>query len=410
MMPRQAAILCGGLGTRLGERTQSTPKPLLPVGDVPFLQILMQEVARSGVRRFVLLAAHFADQIEAFAATIAERLGIELSVEVSIEPELAGTGGAVRHALNQLDEEFFLLNGDSFFDFPLHLLVAQARRDASASGVLSLREIPRADRYGVVTLENDVVTSFGEKLRMNGPALINGGVYLLKREIVEKMPARCSLEQDVLPDLARTGRLRGIANAGFFIDIGIEEAYQDAQKKLVEHRQRPALFLDRDGVLNLDHGYVGTPERFEWIAGARDTIKAFNEHGYYVFVVTNQAGIAKGKYTEKEYWQLRDYIREDLAMAGAQIDDERFCPYHPDAILPALRQQSDWRKPGPGMLFDLMDKWPVKKDGSLMIGDKIWDIEAAEAAGIPGFLYDGGHLETFARSCWLSIDKSEARR
>jgi len=407
-MPRQAVILCGGLGTRLGERTRSTPKPLLPVGDVPFLQILMQEVARSGIRRFVLLAAHFADQIGAFASTVAEKLGIELTVEVSIEPDLAGTGGAVRHALHLLDEEFFLLNGDSFFDLPLHLLAAQARRNSAAAGVLGLREIPNADRYGVVTLEKDVVTSFGEKLHVNGPVLINGGVYLLRRSIVEKMPARCSLEQDVLPDLATAGRLRGIASDGFFIDIGIEEAYQSAQQQLVEHRYRPALFLDRDGVLNVDHGHVGTPERFQWIDGAREAIKSFNACGYYVFVVTNQAGIAKGKYTEEDYWRLRDHVREELAMVGARIDDERFCPYHPDAIVPSLRQHSSWRKPGPGMLLDLMKKWPVDRSGSLMIGDKSWDIEAAEAAGIPGFLYGGGNLETFAQSCLLDIKNREA--
>lgn len=405
MIPRQAVILCGGLGTRLGERTRNTPKPLLPVGDVPFLQILMQEVARSGVRRFLLLAAHFSEQIESFAATISSRLGMELTVDVSIEPELAGTGGAIRHAFDQLDEEFFLLNGDSFFDVPLHLLAAEAQRDRNASGVLALRNVPQADRYGVVTLAGNVVTAFGEKPNISGPALINGGVYLFRRTMVEDIPSRCSLEQDILPNLALDGKLLGVSSAGFFLDIGIETAYQQAQKELVGHRSRPALFLDRDGVLNVDRGHVGTIDRFEWMPGAREAVRAFNALGYYVFVVTNQAGIAKGKYTEQDYWQLRDYIRDAIALDGVQIDDERYCPYHPDATVPALRKTSNWRKPEPGMLLDLMDKWPVRQSGSFMIGDKLWDVEAANAAGIPGFLYEGGSLEMFALKALKSVQE-----
>lgn len=398
-IPRQAVILCGGLGTRLGERTRTTPKPLLPVDGVPFLQILIQEIARTGIRRFVLLAAHFSEQIETFAREVGEKLGQTLEISVSIEPHLAGTAGALRHAAPLLDDSFFLLNGDSFFDLPLHGLIAVMHTHPRFEGVLALRYLANADRYGVVTMAGEQVTSFGEKPKSSGPGLINGGVYLFRRTIADHCPPQGSLETDVLPKLVEKGVIGGVRHDGFFLDIGIEEAYQQAQNQLPEHRRRPAIFLDRDGVLNHDHGHVGGIDRFEWNEGARETIRAFNDLGWYVFVVTNQAGIAKGKYGLADYWALRDHIRMELAAQGCQIDDERFCPYHPDASVPQWRDRSDWRKPEPGMLLDLLEKWPVRREMSFMIGDQETDVEAAKAAGLPGFRYQQGPLDRFALKC-----------
>lgn len=399
VIPRQAVILCGGLGTRLGERTLNTPKPLLPVGGVPFLQILMQEISRAGIRRFVLLAAHFSDQIEAFAREVGERLGQTLEVSVSIEPHLAGTAGALQHAAPLLDDSFFLLNGDSFFDVPLHRMMTVMAAHHRFEGVLALHYLANADRYGTVTMAGAQVTSFGEKLQADGPGLINGGVYLLRRTIVDHCPLQGSLEIDVLPHLVKKGLIGGVRHDGFFLDIGIEKAYQQAQHQLTECRRRPAIFLDRDGVLNADHGHVGHAENFKWNDGACETIRRFNELGWYVFIVTNQAGIAKGKYSLEDYWTLRDHIRADLAMRGCHIDDERFCPYHREGSVIQWRAQSDWRKPEPGMLLDLMEKWPVQPEMSFLIGDQETDVEAARAAGVPGFRYEGGSLVQFALDC-----------
>lgn len=163
------------------------------------------------------------------------------------------------------------------------------------------------------------------------------------------------------------------------------------------HGPRPAVFFDRDGVLNLDRGYVHAPNQVEWVRGAKRAVKLVNAAGYYAFVVTNQAGVARGLYPEEAVEALHRWMAEEFAAAGAAIDDWRYCPYHPQGSVAAYRAAHPWRKPSPGMLVDLLQRWPVRLEGSFLVGDKISDIEAAEAAGMPGCLFEGGDLAAFVR-------------
>jgi D-glycero-D-manno-heptose 1,7-bisphosphate phosphatase len=391
-------VLVGGLGTRLGAVTADTPKPILPCGDRPFLAWLLREFVRFGVSEFVLLTGHLSARIEESLHAIAERLPADARITLSEEPLRAGTGGAVFHARDRLNERFLLCNGDSLFDCNLARLLAASVGDGEdVLGRMVLRRMRDASRYGVVELDGERITAFRERPAPGSPGLINGGVYLFDRRLVDSLAPQCSLEGEVMPRLAARGTLRGLPAEGYFRDIGIPEDLARARDELPARMRRRALFLDRDGVINVDHGWVGTRDRFEWIPGAVEAIRMATEAGWHVFVVTNQSGVARGHYDEAAVGALHAWMTDEIRRHGGTIDDIRYCPFHEEAALPAYRRASDWRKPEPGMILDLMRRWELDPDLCVLVGDQPSDIEAARAAGIVGHLFPGGDLASFVR-------------
>ncbi len=160
---------------------------------------------------------------------------------------------------------------------------------------------------------------------------------------------------------------------------------------------RPAAFLDRDGVLNIDHGYVATRDRFEWVSGAIEAVRWLNENGFLVIVVTNQSGIARGLFTLEEFEALMQWTQTDLAKHGAKFDAWYVCPHHPTEGQAPYVMGCECRKPKPGLLLEAINDFSIDKSRSFSIGDKIRDIEAAARAGIHAEIYLGGDLLEFVR-------------
>lgn len=164
-----------------------------------------------------------------------------------------------------------------------------------------------------------------------------------------------------------------------------------------DQTRRPAVFFDRDGVLNHDIGYLFESHRLIWIDGAREAVKAVNDIGYFAFVVTNQSGVARGLYEEAHIRDLHDWMSAELGKIGAHIDAFEYCPFHPEGTIERYRQVSPRRKPSPGMINDLLERFPVDVERSFLVGDQPTDIEAARAAGLKGYLFSGSNLELFLK-------------
>ena len=227
----EAAILAGGLGTRLRSSVADRPKVLAEVAGRPFLAHLLDRLGAQGVRRAILCTGYLGDQIErAFGA----RHG-ELELAYSVEPEPLGTGGALRLMAEQLrGEEALVLNGDSFVDADLGALVESHRRRACA-GTILLKEVEDAGRYGRVERDpSGRISAFREKVS-GGRGWINAGIYVLSRGLLESIPAgeAISLEQDILPGWVPEG-LCGHETEGSFIDIGTPESYAAAERFFAE--------------------------------------------------------------------------------------------------------------------------------------------------------------------------------
>lgn len=159
-----------------------------------------------------------------------------------------------------------------------------------------------------------------------------------------------------------------------------------------------AIFLDRDGTLNVDVNYLYKIEDFAWVPEAREALAYLVQQGYTLFVITNQSGIARGYYTIAQMEQLHEHMNQELAQVGAHIEKFYYCPHHQkEGVLPEYVKDCDCRKPKPGMLLQAMAEYDIDKAASLMIGDSKRDVEAAEAAGIRGVLYKGGSLLDFVK-------------
>lgn len=374
---REAIVLAGGFGTRLSHVVPDACKPMAPVAGRPFLRFIMDQLAAAGFDRVVVADGYRREQIEGFFGPAYRGMAIEYSPEET--PLL--TGGAVKRALDRCDSDWvFVLNGDTWLDADFESMEAAAANVSdSVSAVIAVKRMRDFERYGTVDVDAcGSLTAFHEK-RPCEEGLINAGVYLLRRDALNNMPEKFSLESDYFERVVGDGALRAVECAGGFIDIGVPEDYELAQTMLAPLAKSWKLAMfDRDGTINVDTGHLHEPEKLELIPSTVDIMRGYSDDpDYRVVVVTNQAGIAKGFYTENDMRRLHRYMEDELEKLGVRVDAWYFCPHHPDFTGPC-----ECRKPAPGMLLAAMHDFGANPAECVMYGDKPSDEAAAIAAGV----------------------------
>jgi D-glycero-alpha-D-manno-heptose 1-phosphate guanylyltransferase len=223
-----AVLLVGGMGTRLRSVVPSSPKPLALVRGRPFLELLVRQLRHQGIRRLVMCTGHLAEQIE---NEFANGHNLDVEIEYSKEPHPLGTGGAVKLAERYLQntDDFLVMNGDSFLELDFHQLIHFHRQKGGLVSMAVMR-VQDTHRYGTVQVDADNrVIGFAEKTASDTPGLVNAGVYVFNRAVLDYIPeGPASLERDVFPRLLDHG-MYAAKQYGMFIDIGTPEDYARAQ-------------------------------------------------------------------------------------------------------------------------------------------------------------------------------------
>lgn len=370
-------MLAGGFGTRLAHVVPDVCKPMAPVAGRPFLRFIMDQLAAAGFDRAVVADGYRREQIEDFFGSAYRGMAVEYSPEDT--PLL--TGGAVKRALGRCRADWvFVLNGDTWLDVDFAAMEATAA-DApdGVSAVIAVKRMRDFERYGTVDVDADgALTAFREK-RPCEEGLINAGVYLLRGDALDGMPEKFSLESDYFERVVGDGALRAVECDAGFIDIGVPEDYELAQTMLAPLAKSWKLAMfDRDGTINVDTGHLHEPEKLELIPSTIDIMRGYSDDpDYKVVVVTNQAGIAKGLYTEADMHHLHRDMEGELEGVGVHVDAWYFCPHHPDYTGPC-----DCRKPAPGMLLAAMRDFDAFPGNCVMYGDMPSDEFAASGIDV----------------------------
>jgi D,D-heptose 1,7-bisphosphate phosphatase len=367
---KQAVILCGGIGSRLGNITKKTPKPLIEIGKKPFLDYLIDNLIKYEVERILLLCSYKSNKF--FKKYHNKKINKLTKIICIDEKKQLGTGGAIINAKKKLDDYFYLINGDTFFEGDLFQL--NENFDRTKYDVIIASQKIYNERYGSIELRNDIVKKFNvdKKKKLSN---INLGTYIINKKILNKYKKiKISLENNILPDLTKRKKIQCFSyEKKFFIDIGIKKDLQKA-KKILPKIKYPTVFLDRDGVINLNLGYVSKIKNFHFTKNIFKAIKYFNRKNYLVFIVTNQSGIGRGYYTEKKMKDLHLWMKKKFKNNLCRIDDIFYAPYYKFSNKYSLKEHYNLRKPNIGMYNLALKKWPIDKKKLIMIGDSEIDL------------------------------------
>jgi D-glycero-D-manno-heptose 1,7-bisphosphate phosphatase len=375
--PRQAVVLAGGRGARLGTLTDSRPKPMIEIHGRPFLAYLIEMLREQGFTRVLLLLGYLPDLVRDHFGD-GKAFGIDISY--SITPPADLTVRRIKAARPQLDGHFLLMSCDSYWPLRFDAMW----REYLAAGVPALTTVySNKDGYS----RDSVRVGFDGFVELFDPTRTTPGLKgidisyaILQRRLVDRLPDHdMPIEEALYPMLIRERQLTAHVTDHRYYSVSSPDRLPLTEIFLA---REPAVILDRDSVLDRRpasgmcvRGVAG----FEWLPGALEALRAFREAGYRVLLASNQAGLARGDVSVEALEAIHDAMREQAREAGGSIDAIYHCPH-------------DWyagcecRKPRPGLLFQAQRDFSLDLTRTCFLGDDERDLEAAAAAGATGRL------------------------
>ena len=419
-----AVIMAGGKGSRLRSITNDEiPKPMVPVNGKPLLEYQVDKLKAYGIKKIVMIVGHLGEKIEDHFKD-GKDFGVD--IDYIFEKEPLGTAGAFYYLKDKIDtKDFLLIFGDVFFDLDFDRMEAFHFKNSALTTLLAHPNGHPYDSDLIQMDDNGKVVGFDSKHNVRDywyDNMVNAGMYVINRELMDlvKEPIKTDFEKDILANQVKLGaNIYAYHSPEYVKDVGtvdrinatVEELKSGLiQSKNLKNKQR-AIFLDRDGTMNVSKGFISKADDLELIPGTIEAIKDINKSGALAIVITNQPVIARGECSFEELHNIHNKLKTLLGEKGVFVDDIFYCPHHPDkgfeGEIPELKFDCECRKPKTGMIDEAVEKYNIDLSRSYMVGDSTMDLEMARNAGIKSVLVNTGFAGNdgkYDRSCDIEAE------
>lgn len=376
---KQAVVLAGGVGTRLRPLTYTTPKPMVLVNNRPYIEYLIELLKQNGISEVVLLLGYLYEKV---VAHFGDGSSFGINIRFSISDVSSETGKRIKDAENLIQNHFLLLYCDNYWPLNLPRLIELHDKNKTAATVTVYTNKDGITRNNICVDEDGYVVKYDKSRTDKNLNGVEIGFFIINKEVLNLMPdGNFSFEKVVLPKLIEERQLSGYLTDHRYYSIGSIERIPKTEKFLQPKR---IIFLDRDGVINRKMPraeYVKSWDEFEFLPGVIEAITLLTQHDYRVFLITNQAGIARGAMTEEDLTEIHEKLKKELEKHNARIVKIYYCPH-------GWNDGCDCRKPKPGMLYQAATEHDLDLSKCTFIGDDERDLQAGDAAGCRTILVD----------------------
>jgi len=393
----KVVIIAGGKGTRIASVNSEIPKAMIPVCGKPVIERQIEMAKRQGYNDFILLTGHLGEQIEEYFGDGSSR-GVNIFYYRETTP--LGTAGALAEVKDQTGEDFFVFYGDTVMDIDMKAM-ENFHKSNNADATLLVHPNDHPYDSDIVRMDKDNrVEGFDNKPHPEGficHNTVNAALFIFNKKIISaiKPGVKSHIEKDVLPECINRGyKVFGYKSFEYVKDMGTPDRYESVCRDWQSGRvaamnkanKQKAVFLDRDGVINVDAGLVYKQSQMQLVEGVEEALNYIHSKGYLAVVVTNQSVIARNLCTFEELDAINALMETLLGKKRAYIDALYFCPHHPDGGYPEERKEykivCNCRKPAPGLLFKAAEEMNIDIKQSFMIGDRESDKQAGINAGV----------------------------